>query len=1190
MGGVNVSGLTGELGVDIGGKLTVEGTFDMTDATAASTFEAGTFENTGTITLAGKTLSTTKATLGAVSDNGTSSSTGTINFQNGRLDLVHSFNNNADSGGNPSALNISDGTLEIGGDFNQDGDLSMGSGGTLLLNGGITQAIDGRFSNTNAISGDLVVQNSSDVDPTDRLGENGNGSAVTVNGKLTIGSNSTYGTGDASAGTVSEDSDLEYNGSDFSVSGALFANRVIFAASNISGGGQTVVDGAVFGEVRIRNGTKVSVGSNNFSVVGLVAVNSGCVLEVAGTTLRLKADLQVNGTGSSTQPALAADNGTVSFEGRGASTCCSGSDLAETSNNIQEVVGTANIGFGTLLIQDDPTVNGTEQEDGNTTPETNVDFLTSASAIEIDQSVTIDEATLQSARPLKALANFKTQNNATFEFTDNSVSFTFAGGSAQNFDVVGPTDPLQLPRVVVDKTSGTATINSPVNIDSLNMVSGTLAANSTVDIANKVRLGGGNLDASGGAVTLLSPNAQNQAFVEYVDSNPDDGTLDGNVTGDLILQRSLTVGDAWYYLTSPAESTMDTFSDFLENGTGTDLRIRGVDGGDDTQQQPWFATVELWDEAESDADAAKSWKPIDCSNDGSCPTGASFDFSSGTLSYPATGTGSNMTPGRGYSVYVYNDENNDGSSEGTPKILDSRVNPRTSTSFDFVSDGPGLYALDHDSDGIEDNYDISTTSGDSEGWNLLGNPYLTPIDACAMYNSGSTSGIAPTIEIWSPGDGQNAGVDCAMTSGQEGSPFGPSALPDGNIAPNQGFMVQVTGSSPALAINDITTAQEDTSGGAFLKSAPTTSPVVLGLELAFDDHTYRTNVGFLEGRTKGKDVEDASYSGYGPADSAPSLRSVLNDGSVLVSNGLPRTLSEKTTVSLALDACDGTVDPAQALSGQAQISWPTVQNLPSTWGVTLKDTETGEQVDVRSATQYRFTHEGSCPTSKSKSTRTTDVPRRPTVGTYSYPTSKDGSGPDTRFKLVIDPDAALNSIENSMESGSFTVRTTPDKVVLENLPSPNDGANVVVQHKPAGDNAQFETLTTLSTSKSSNSYSVQKSSLKSGEHTFRLLATTKSSKRTLVEQTIGIFDEKIVVYPNPVGQEQATVNFSTTEKKDVTLTLYNTLGQRVKVLHKGEVRGSKSITVDTNSLASGVYFVRMRGDGVRATTRMTIVK
>jgi hypothetical protein len=1072
-----------------------------------------------------------RATGGQFGDS--SSNDGSIDLGNGTLDYNQQpFTNN-------SILNIGNGTIQIGGNFTNDGTFDKLSKAKADFDGTITTInLDGDFSGSNAFR-DVIVRANVEVNPANSLSSTGSGNPVAVEDTLTVESGGQYGESGINDGVLEEKSDLRYEGPEFSVSGDLFSNKVNFA-----GGGATNVSGSVFAEVQISGSTTVQVGDNTFTVFGKVQVNTEGTLDVANKELILNGDVLVDGD-------FLATNGTVKFQGNGRTTCCSldGSAFNDTSNDVQELTGNANVNFGTLIVQD--TTN-----DGNSTPETDVFVPTSASVTSITGDFTVDEANFTTARPLTLQNNFTVESDANFN-VDGENLLTFSGGSGQ--DVSLP-EPLSLQLVELDKTSGAVNLKSDLIIsDTLRMSRGTLSPEAKLTLEDKLVLGGGMIDvAGGGGSVVLESNDTNQAHIRYTGS----GSVATTINGKLTYQRRLDGIQDWYYIAAPEDDgTNTTFTEFLEQGGTNDLWTAGMSNSDNPSlAEP---SIRFYDEtAAGAADATDpGWTGIsDVQN--------------------------TMDSGKGYAVYVWGDEDMDGSDEGFPKIIDAQVDPFSSTSFEFstsdgsASDGPGIDANDNTSpSGIDDD----------EGWNLLANPYFNNVDFCAMTRG---SGLSPTVEVWDPQNSSDntssngyATYNCDTQSA--GGPG--SGLEKGYLSPHQAFFVKAQSTSNlGLSIDNITNQQVDTTGIFQKQRSLSERPPAVALQFSFDEAEYTTSVGFIEDASKGRDASDGLYIDGAKTKSGLSVASLLDDGTALTTNAMPRDLSDETTVPLGVDACNS----GKAFKGSVTIRRSTFRNIPAEWGVTLKDTETGETIDLHSRAKYTLdAFSGDCPTSsKALATKQSDGP---SVGLPTpQPTSslsKSGSG-NTRFQLVIDPDGALNSIENSMGSGSFTVRTTSDEVVLEDLPSPNAGANVVVQHKPAADDAQFETLTTLSASKSSNSYSVKKNTLESGEHTFRLLATTKSSKRTLAEQTVGIFEEELVVYPNPVGQEQATVNFSTTETKDVTLSLYNTLGQRVKILHKGEVRGSKSITVDTQSLASGVYFVRMRGDGVMTTTRMTIVK
>ena len=79
--------------------------------------------------------------------------------------------------------------------------------------------------------------------------------------------------------------------------------------------------------------------------------------------------------------------------------------------------------------------------------------------------------------------------------------------------------------------------------------------------------------------------------------------------------------------------------------------------------------------------------------------------------------------------------------------------------------------------------------------------------------------------------------------------------------------------------------------------------------------------------------------------------------------------------------------------------------------------------------------------------------------------------------------------------------------------------------------------------------------------------------------------------PNPV-RGPATVSFAVKEQTEARLTLYNTLGQRVRTVYRGTPAAGEAQTarLDVSGLASGVYFLRLRAGGATETTRVTVVR
>lgn len=80
-------------------------------------------------------------------------------------------------------------------------------------------------------------------------------------------------------------------------------------------------------------------------------------------------------------------------------------------------------------------------------------------------------------------------------------------------------------------------------------------------------------------------------------------------------------------------------------------------------------------------------------------------------------------------------------------------------------------------------------------------------------------------------------------------------------------------------------------------------------------------------------------------------------------------------------------------------------------------------------------------------------------------------------------------------------------------------------------------------------------------------------------------------YPNPFNP-QARFSLEVAQGQQVRIEVFNTLGQRVDVLHEGLLpgRGTHHLTFEGSSLPSGVYLLRVTGETFAATRTMTLVK
>jgi len=79
-------------------------------------------------------------------------------------------------------------------------------------------------------------------------------------------------------------------------------------------------------------------------------------------------------------------------------------------------------------------------------------------------------------------------------------------------------------------------------------------------------------------------------------------------------------------------------------------------------------------------------------------------------------------------------------------------------------------------------------------------------------------------------------------------------------------------------------------------------------------------------------------------------------------------------------------------------------------------------------------------------------------------------------------------------------------------------------------------------------------------------------------------------YPNPFNPT-TSISFNLPEATDVTLSVYNMLGQKVAVLLNGpRTAGEHTIAFDASSLSSGVYMYRLKSGSMTIMKKMTLLK
>ncbi|MBO6547224.1 MAG: DUF2341 domain-containing protein [Balneolaceae bacterium] len=446
------------------------------------------------------------------------------------------------------------------------------------------------------------------------------------------------------------------------------------------------------------------------------------------------------------------------------------------------------------------------------------------------------------------------------------------------------------------------------------------------------------------------------------------------VNGNIRMQRTITGTQGWRILSSPIDTTFTEFLDgVLTQGYSGAFYSTGSNPGDTLQPN-----VLTYIESYPGTDNQRYRSPD--------------SYSDGTIS-----SNGKVPAGKGMFLYSFGNI-----------VGDSRYNDPLPDTLDVIG-------LEFEGDGTEVDFGITYTTAADSGWNLIGNPFLATIDWDDAANWTKTN-VESTIYIWDPAS--NGGEGEYLTwNGVTGT------LPTGGlIAPFQGFWVKANAASPELKVN---LDAKTTSGGFLRKEAPnlhsdSTSVEqqekvenerdVVQIALAVTSEQGRskkTNIMFSDEGAVGKDNLDG-YRLLPLSFSHIEFHSLLEDGSELAINNLPKDFNSRQFIPLHIDAFEDGVP----VSGEYTVVWDQLRTVPEDWIITLTDNDTGTEINLLEELSYTFNHSTKAKISRSNS---------PLTPNYSIRKKSKNRG--TRFTLKI----STEQIE----------RDVPEEIFLDqNYPNP----------------------------------------------------------------------------------------------------------------------------------------------------------
>ena len=284
----------------------------------------------------------------------------------------------------------------------------------------------------------------------------------------------------------------------------------------------------------------------------------------------------------------------------------------------------------------------------------------------------------------------------------------------------------------------------------------------------------------------------------------------------------------------------------------------------------------------------------------------------------ATNLGNTMTAGAGFLVYVFADNNYDGTDD-LPKTL-SVGGSENSGNVTYPASG----------------------SIDANQYGLSGNPYYTTID----WDDVTKNNVTGTVYVYN--DAKSGGAGYINWNGSSGD------LTGGLIAPFQGFWVQATGSGSGSI--QIQTADKATSSGTFYRMLDTEEEGSMYFEFSSVDGGYdKVWFSFNNDGDKDKDTRDAYKLMPLMASSRLVAMSYADEHSLDINN-LP--FSNDTDIDAALDVMYLNLEESYytSFSSEVTATWD-ISQLPDHIEMVLLDQVTGDVIHLDHMSSYSFSTE-----------------------------------------------------------------------------------------------------------------------------------------------------------------------------------------------------------------------------------------
>jgi len=250
------------------------------------------------------------------------------------------------------------------------------------------------------------------------------------------------------------------------------------------------------------------------------------------------------------------------------------------------------------------------------------------------------------------------------------------------------------------------------------------------------------------------------------------------------------------------------------------------------------------------------------------------------------------------------------------------------------------------------NVDIAITetiagASDDDGYNLVGNPYPSPIKVSSFLNAGVNPDINLVIYLWDDDNSGGSGYTTAdyATINNAGAISGGgngTAFTGGNIATCQGFLVKSNGGNGTVHFTN--SMRNFTSNNEFFKTGESEQQNVrINIISPSASHINQTLVALRDDASDGADEGLDAEKRFGSTDIA--LYSKIDVESYAIQAIGKPALYQPATVQLAFFGAE---------AGVYTMEFPEISGFEENETVYLEDQLTGAFIDLKTTTSYQF--------------------------------------------------------------------------------------------------------------------------------------------------------------------------------------------------------------------------------------------